>query len=134
MRPINNPECCLVHIATHLLVHRLTVEESVLNAFKIYCKRGDIFHAAAFMLPYCRHPMFRHVKTYLQQLVYPFVVPRDELVSSLCDMNSLSSVQRYIAMTSELPEQVVLLWLLVHKHMKISMLKEILLTGVLVYR
>ena len=134
MRPINSPEQCLVCIATHLLAHRLTVEESVLNAFKIYCKRGDIFHAAAFMLPYCRHPMFRHVKTYLQKLVYPFDVPRDELVASMGDMNSLISVQRYIAMTSELPEQVVLLWLLVHKLMKISVLKEILLTGAFVYR
>lgn len=86
------------------------------------------------MLPYCRHPMFRHVKTYLQKLVYPFDVPRDELVSSMRTMNSLISVQRYIAMTSELPEQVVLLWLLVHKYMKSSVLKEILLTGAFVYR
>lgn len=134
MRPINNPERCLVHIATHLLVHRLTVEESVLNAFKIYCKRGHIFDAAAFMLPYCRHPMFRHVKTYLQKLVYPFVLPRKGMYVSMRAMDSLSSVQRYIAMNSELPEQVVLLWLLVHKYMKVSVLKEILLTGALVYR
>lgn len=134
MRPINNPERCLVHIATHLLVHRLTVEESVLNAFKIYCKRGHIFDAAAFMLPYCRHPMFRHVKTYLQKLVYPFVLPRKDMYVSMHTMTTLGSVQRYIAMNSELPEQVVLLWLLVHKYMKVSVLKEILLTGALVYR
>ena len=85
------------------------------------------------MLPYCRHPMFRHVKTYLQKLVYPFVL-QERYVFSMRAMDSLSSVQRYIAMNSELPEQVVLLWLLVHKYMKVSVLKEILLTGALVYR
>lgn len=134
MRPIHQPERCLERIAIHLLRHRLTVEESVLNAFKVFCKNGHIFDAAAFLLPYCRHPMFRHVRPYLQKLVYPFDVPRKDMYFAMRAMDSLSSVQRYIGMNSELPEQVVLLWLLVHNYIKISVLKEILLTGTLVYR
>ena len=49
-------------------------------------------------------------------------------------IDSLDSVRAFIKRNSNLPEEIVLLWLLVHNHMNVSVIREVLLSGTLVYR
>ena len=128
------PDRCVKLIATHLLRDKFTVENAVLSAFERFNRRGTIFDAAAFILPYCSHPMFRIVRPYLRQLIYPFDIPRRNLYHIMRTIDSLDSVRAFIKRNSNLPEDIVLLWLLVHNHMNVSVIREVLLSGTLVYR
>ena len=123
---IHQPGRCIVYLTTHMLFGELSVEDAVHDTLRNWKRRGTIFQAAEYLIPYCRHPILHSAVAYMRVLVYPFNVLEDELKTRIESIDELEAFDREIKTVSLLDHSITTQWCLAHLRLRSKLVRDII--------
>lgn len=123
---IHQPGQCIVYLTTHMLFNDMSVEDAVHDTLHNWKRRGTIFQAAEYLIPYCRHPILHRAVGYMRVLAYPFNVLKDELKTRIESLESLEDFDREIKTVSLLDHDITTQWCLAHLRLHSKLVRDII--------
>ena len=125
--PIHHPGQCILYLTKHILFNVISVEDAVHDTLHKWKRRGTIFQAAGYMIPYCRHPLLYRARAYMRVLAFPFNVLKDELKTRMESLEKLENFDREIKIVSLLDFAITTQWCLAHLRLHTKLVRDILL-------